>query len=134
MQDRSNGTYMGDNHFPVPYLYDDVDYSTDQDFFGSAPWLGRDQLDNDILIKRYATDGWFPGGVPIGVKQFWCWRNQFSCSNADLVITERTPRTVARGRFARRVVGRLNRLKIFIRILVEQSSMFMFRSAMNGPI
>lgn len=101
MQDRSNGTYLGDKYFPAPYLYDDADFSTDQELFGSGSWFNRDQLNNYILINRYATDGWLPGIVPVGVPQSWCWLNQFVCHDPDLFITERTPRTVVRGRFAR---------------------------------
>lgn len=126
--DRSNGTYIGEKYFPAPYLFDDADYTQDPILFGAGPWFDRELLGNELLINRYVVDGWLPGGVPVSVLQHWCWRHQFACRDTDLFINDRTPRGVARGRFARRAMDGFNRLKTFVPIGVGQSSLFLFRT------
>lgn len=130
MTDRSHGLYLNNKYFPAPYLFDEADYADESHLYGSAPWFDRDMLGNDLLINRYVTDGWLPGGVPVGVITSWCWRNQFACRDADLYISARVPREVARARFARQAMDGFNRLRTFTRIPVSDSSMFVYRT--NG--
>lgn len=128
MTDRSNGISVGEKYFPVPYLFDDADYTSDPILFGAGPWFDRDLPNNEVLIRKYAYDGWLPGGVPVGVFQHWCWRYQFACRDADLHISDRNPREEVRGRFARRSMDGFNRLKTYVPIDPAMSGMFLFRT------
>lgn len=128
IQERSNGSYLGDAYYPAPYLFVDADYMSNQVLFDGGPWFVRDQLGNDLFMSRYATDCWFPGSVQIGLIKYWCWHYQFACYYEDLFIKSRTPLEVVRGRFARRVIDGFNRLKTYIAIQPSQSGMFLFHT------
>lgn len=58
MQELSNGTYLGNAYYPSPYLFDDVDYTSESDFLMVVRGLtGIHSLGSNLLINSYVRDG-----------------------------------------------------------------------------
>ena len=61
--------------FPEPDLYDLVVW-LDRDYLAaSAPWFDIHALQHGRIIEDYATEGWFPGSVPLVAVATWAWPN-----------------------------------------------------------
>ena len=123
------GFYLNGKNFPAPRLLKNADYTRESELFGAAPWFDRDMIDNDILIKRYATDGWLPGMVPVEAVTSWCWRMQYACRDNDLFVSVRVSREQARAKFARAAMDGFHRIKTWTRVFPSQSCFFMYRTA-----
>lgn len=77
-------------------------------------------MDNDLLITRRVTDGWFLGGGPAGVGRSWRGWFQFAFYDDDVFISDRAPQDIALGRFNRRSMDGFDHLKNFFRITNAQ--------------
>lgn len=129
MNDLSHGTCIGYIYFPIPYLYDEAYFMSNSVFFGSSPWLNRDFPHNDLLVNRYVTDEWLPGGVPVSILRLWCWCFQFACRNLYMFITPCTPPDVVCCLFARRAIDLFNHLNTYIANTTAQYGMFMYSTS-----
>lgn len=127
--DGQHGFHFSGKYFPAPYLFEGADYTEEAELFGAVPCFDRDILVTDLLIDRYVSDGWLPGPVPVELISTWCWRFQFACRDADVFISSRCRREVARGKFARAAMDGFHRLKTFTRIHPSQSTIFIYRTA-----
>lgn len=116
----AQGTYLDDVYFPAPFLFDEAGYMNDQMLFGGAPWFNRDQLDDKLLIKFYATNNSLLRGPLVIITRSWYWWYRFACRGTNLFITQRYPRDVARGQFVRRSMYGRKCLTTYITIPTAQ--------------
>ena len=65
--------------FPVPDRYDTSDWMSQEDLWGRYPWFDWDPLDVEGPVRRYESDGWFLGDLPLEAVESWAWRQQFAC-------------------------------------------------------
>lgn len=56
---------------------------TDSNLFGATPWLNRYFLEKELLMNRYVTDDWLPGGIQVAIIRTLWWRYQYECCNGD---------------------------------------------------
>lgn len=52
---RPSGSYVGEVYIPVPYLFNNLEYTTDEVFFGQAISFNNDQLGNggvDSFVRK----------------------------------------------------------------------------------
>jgi len=88
--------------YPAPSRFDNVDFLSDDELIGRAPWFDRAALEQEAIVQRYATDGWLPGGVPLDATTSWCWRNQFASFDRYFIVGYDRTLVGVRAEFARK--------------------------------